>query len=79
MSGEPQPRKERCPGKGGAKRSARAYTSDFYAGPVMPPGARRGPQSQVAGEEDATAEAVRSGGAALFTPPPRCTVARRPE
>ena len=29
---------ERCPGKGGAKTAARAYASDFYAGPN-----RRGP------------------------------------
>ena len=41
-----QPR-ERCPGKGGAKKAARAYTSDFYAGPVLPEGARRGVQYRV--------------------------------
>ena len=45
----------------------------------MPPGARRGRQYRVADAEDATAEALRSGGAALFTLPPKCTVARRPE
>ena len=27
------------PGQGGAKRSAGAYAGDFYAGPVIPPGA----------------------------------------
>ena len=41
-SGGRWPRKERCPGKGGAKRSAGAYKSNFYAGPVMP--TRRTPQ-----------------------------------
>ena len=78
-SEEPQPRKERCQGKGGAKRSAGAYASNFYAGPLMPPGVGRGPQYWVADVEDATTGAVRSRGAALFTPPPKCTAARRPE
>ena len=34
--------RERCPGKGGGKKAAKAYASDFYAGPVVPEGARRG-------------------------------------
>ena len=33
-----QPQKAKCPGKGGAKRSVGAYASDFYVGPVLPPG-----------------------------------------
>ena len=37
-AGEQQSKKARCPGKGGAKRSAGAYASDFYAGLVIPPG-----------------------------------------
>ena len=36
--------RERCPGRRGAKRSVGAYTVDFYAGPVMSQGTRRGPQ-----------------------------------
>ena len=56
-----------------------AYASKFYAGPVMPPGARTSPQYRITDEEDAAAEAARACGAALFTPPSRCTAARRPE
>ena len=71
--------RERCPGKGGAKKAAKTYASDFYAGPILPEGARRGIQYKV--EElngDATTPA-QGGGAVLFTPPQRCAVARRPE
>ena len=44
LGGGPQQR-ERCPGKGGAKRATRAYASNFYAGPVLPEGTRRGSSS----------------------------------
>ena len=74
-----QSKKARCPGKGGAKRSAGAYASDFYAGPVVPPGARRGPQYRVTDEEDVPAGPACSDRTALFTPPQKCAVARRPE
>ena len=33
--------RERCPGKGGAKRRAGAYASDFYVGPIIPGGPQR--------------------------------------
>ena len=79
LAGEQQSRKTRCPGKGGAKRSAGAYTSDFYTNPVIPPGARRGPQYRVTDEEDVPAEPACINKAALFTPPQKCAVARRPE
>ena len=72
-----QPTKAKCPGKGGAKRSAGACTIDFYA--VIPPGARRGPQYCVTEEADIPAEPACSDRAVLFTPPQKCTVARRPE
>ena len=68
--------RERCPGKGGAKKMAGAYANDFYAGPVIPQGARRGPQYQVMEPED---DPVSNVGAALFSPPQRCAKARRPE
>ena len=55
-----------CPGKGGAKRSVGAYASDFYAGPVMPLGARRGPKCRVADEEDATAGSTDRWGGAVY-------------
>ena len=74
-----QPQEVKCPGKGGAKRSAGAYASDFYAGPVLPPGTRRGPQYCVTKEPDSPAGAARGGRTALFTPPQKCAVARRPE
>ena len=74
-----QPQEVKCPGKGGAKRSAGAYASDFYAGPVLPPGTRRGPQYCVTEEPDPPAGAARCGRTALFTPPQKCAVARRPE
>ena len=75
-----QPQEVKCPGKGGAKRSAGAYASDFYAGPVLPPGMRRGPQYCVTEEPDSPAGAARCGRTALFTPPQKCAkVARRPE
>ena len=64
-----QPQEVKCPGKGGAKRSAGAYASDFYAGPVLPPGTRRGPQYCVTEEPDFPAGAARCGRTALFTPP----------
>ena len=77
MASRGQPsRRQRCPGKGGAKRLAGAYASDFYAGLVMPPWAKRGPQYQVADTDDSQAATARRGGTALFTPPPKCTVAR---
>ena len=44
--------RERCPGKGGAKKTAGAYASDFYAGPIIPQGARKGPQYQVVEPEN---------------------------
>ena len=78
-AGELQSMKARCPGKAGAKRSAGAYTSDFYAGPVVPPGAQRGPQYRVTDEEDIPAGPTCSERTALFTPPQKCVVARRPE
>ena len=56
-----QPQKAKCPGKGGAKRSAGASASKFYAGPVLPPGARRGPQYCVTEEADIPAEPACSG------------------
>ena len=59
-----------------AKRSAGAYASDFYAGLVLPPGTRRGPQYCVNEEADIPA---CSDKAALFTPPQKCAVARHPE
>ena len=68
--------RERCPGKGGAKKTAGAYAGDFYAGPVIPHGARRGPQYQVVEPED---DPVSKVGATLFSPPQRCDKARRPE
>ena len=46
--------------------------------PLIPPGARRGPQYRVAEEED-SAEPACNGRAAPFTPPKKCAVARRPE
>ena len=78
QNGNAQPR-ERCPGKGGAKKVARAYTSDFYAGPVIPEGARRGVQYRVEEPSGGAATPAPGGGAVLFTPPQWCTVARRPE
>ena len=74
-----QPQEVKCPGKGGAKRSAGAYASDFYAGPVLPPGTRRGPRYCVTEEPDSPAGAARCGRTALFTPPQKCAVARRLE
>ena len=76
---EQQPKTAKCPGKGGAKRSAGAYASDFYVGPVIPPGARRGPQYCVTEEVDIPAEPACNDRAALFTPPQKCAVVRRPE
>ena len=73
-----QPR-ERCPGKGGAKKAARAYTNDFYAGPVLPEGARRGVQYRVEEPSGDTTTLAPRRGAVLFTPPQRCAVARRSE
>ena len=58
------------------KRSTGAYASDFYVGLVMPPGTRWGPQYRVADAEAVIADALRCGGAALFGPPPKSTVAR---
>ena len=74
-----QPQKAKCPGKGGAKRSAGAYSSDFYASPVLPPGTRRGPQYYVTEEVDISAGPAHSDKTALFTPPQKCAVARRLE
>ena len=71
--------RERCPGKGGAKKAAGAYASDFYAGPVLPEGARRGVQYRVEEPSGDAATSAPGGGSVLFTPPQRCAVARRPE
>ena len=67
---------ERCPGKGEANKTAGVYASDFYAGPIIPQGARRGPQYQVVEPKDGPMPNAR---AALFSPPQRCAKARRPE
>ena len=67
---------ERCPGKGGAKKTVGAYASDFYAGPIMPQGGRRGQQYQVVAAEDGPVPNAR---AALFSPPQRRAKARCPE
>ena len=53
-----RPQDVKCPGKGGAQRSAGAYASDFYAGPVLPPGTRRGPQYCPTEEPDLPAGAA---------------------
>ena len=74
-----QPQEVKCPGKGGAKRSAGAYASDFYAGPVLPPGTRRGPPYCVTEEPDSPAGTARCDRTPLFIPPQKCAVARRPE
>ena len=74
-----QPQKAKCRGKGGVKRSAGVYASDFYAGPLLPPGTRRGPQYCVTEEADILAGPARSDRTALFTPPQKCAVARRPK
>ena len=78
QNGSTRPR-ERCPGKGGAKKAARAYASDFYVGPVLPEGARRGVPYRVEEPSGEAATPALGGGAVLFTPPQRCAVARRPE
>ena len=39
--------RQRCPGRGGAKHSIGVYGMDFYAGPVLPQGTRRGAEYQV--------------------------------
>ena len=72
-------KRERCPGKGGAKKAARAYASDFYAGLVVPEGARRGVQYRVEESSGGAATLAPGGGAVLFTPPQRYTKARRPK
>ena len=71
--------RERCPSKGGAKKAARAYTSDFYAGAVLPEGARRGVQYIVEEPSGDAATILPEGGAVLFTRPQWCAVAQRPE
>ena len=78
QNGSAQPR-ERCPGKGGAKKAARAYASDFYAGPgpVLLEGARRGVQYRVEEPSGGAATPAPGGGAVLFTPPQRCAVIYR--
>ena len=58
------------------RKTAGAYASDFYAGPVIPQGARRGLQHQVTEPEE---DPMPTVGAALFTLPQRCAKARRPE
>ena len=60
----PRPR-ERCPGKGGAKKAARAYASEFYAGPVLPERARRGVQYRVEEPSGEAATPAPGGGAVL--------------
>ena len=67
LGGDPH-RREKCPGKGGAKKAAKAYASDFYAAPMVPQGACRGPKYQEE-PKDGKAGPVPCGGAALFTPP----------
>ena len=71
--------KQKCPGKGGAKRTANTYAGDFYAAPVVPDGVRRGPQYQVLAPPDDPEGPMPRGGLPLFTPPQRCPRARRPE
>ena len=43
---------QRCPAKGGAKRSAHHYATDFYAKLVLPPGEKRGQQFLVLSSEE---------------------------
>ena len=76
--GNAQPR-QRCLGKGGAKKAATVYASDFYAGLVLPEGARRGVRYRVEEPSGGAATPAPRGGAVLFTPPQRCAVARRPD
>ena len=71
--------RERCPGKGAAKKAVRASASDFYAEPVLPEGAGRGVQYRVEEPSGEATTPAPGGGAVLFTPPQRCAVARRPE
>ena len=71
--------REQCPGKGGAKTAARAYTSDLYAGPILPEGVRRGVQYGVEEPSGDAATPAPGGGAVVFTPPQRCAVARCPQ
>ena len=66
-----QPR-ERCPGRGGAKKAARVYAGDFYAGPVLLEGTRRGVRYKVEEPSGDAATSAPGGGAVLFTPPQRC-------
>ena len=75
-SGDSLGQRERCPGKGGAKKATGAYASDFYTCPVIPQEARRGPQYRVTEPEG---DPMPSVGAVLFMPPQRCAKARRPE
>ena len=75
-SGDSLGQRERCLGKGGAKKTAGAYAGDFYAGPVIPQGARRGPQYQVTGPKE---DPLSNVGTTPFLPPQRCAKARRPE
>ena len=70
--------RERCPGKARAKKGG-AYASDFYAGPVLPEGARGAVQYRVEGPSGEAATQAPGGGAMPFTPPQRCAVARRPK
>ena len=58
------------------KQPGHTPCSDFYAGPVIPQGAHRGPQYPVTEPEE---DPMLSVGAALFTPPRRCAKAERPE
>ena len=46
---------------------------------MLPPGTRRGPQYCVTKEADIPAGPTQSDRTALFTPPQKCAVARRPE
>ena len=70
--------RERCPGKGGAKKAARAYASDC-AGSILPEGAHRGVQYSVKEPSREAATPAPGGGAVLFTPPQRCAMARSQE
>ena len=47
------------PGQGWSEALAGAYASNFYAGPVLPPGTERGPQHCVTEEPDTPAGMAR--------------------
>ena len=57
---------ERCPGKGGAKKAAKAYASDFYMSHVVPQGARRGSQYKVEEPRDGAANSAGRRGRVVY-------------